>query len=81
MGFEPRWNVKVQSVEDFVQHLQNVQTEADAALYKACDDIKCYADHKHAEAPQYEVGDTVWLSTKDFMLVPARFLKLSCQMR
>ena len=31
MGFEPRQNIKVQSVEDFVQCLKNVQMEAKAA--------------------------------------------------
>ena len=65
MGFEPRRNVKVQSVEDFVWQMQNVQREAEAALHKAHDDMKCYADRTHAHAPKYQVGDKVWLSTKD----------------
>jgi hypothetical protein len=65
MGFEPRRNVKVQSVEDFVQRMQNVQAEAEAALHKARDDMKRYADRTRAHAPKYQVGDKVWLSTKD----------------
>ena len=65
MGFEPRRNVKVQSVEDFVQRMQNVQKEAEAALHKACDDMKRYADRACAHAPKYQIGDKVWLSTKD----------------
>ena len=65
MGCELRWNIKVQSVEDFVQWLQNVQVEAEAALHKAHDDMKHYADCKCVEALQYKVGDRVWLSTKN----------------
>ena len=40
MEFELRWNVKVQSVEEFVQHLKDVQAEMEAALHRAHDDMK-----------------------------------------
>jgi hypothetical protein len=65
MGFEPRRKVKVQAVEDFVQRMKNVQAEAEAALHKARDDMKRYADRLRADAPKYQIGDKVWLSTKD----------------
>ena len=65
MGFELRRNVKVQAVEDFVQWMKNVQAEVEVALHKARDDMKCYADRSCADAPQYQIGDRVWLSTKD----------------
>ena len=65
MGFEPRRNTKVQAVEDFVQWMKNVQAEVEVALHKAHDDMKCYADRSRADAPQYQIGDRVWLSTKD----------------
>ena len=52
-------------MEDFVQWMKNVQAEVEAALHKACDDMKCYTDHSHADAPKYQVGDRVWLITKD----------------
>ena len=64
MGFEPRRNTKVQAVEDFVQWMKNVQAEVEAALHKARDDMKCYADRSRADAPQYQIGDRVWLSTR-----------------
>ena len=52
-------------MEDFVQRMKNVQAEVEAALHKAHDDMKRYADRSCADAPQYQIGDRVWLSTKD----------------
>ena len=65
MGVEPRREVKVQSVEDFVSQMQKVQEEAEAALKKARDDMMQHVDRTRARAPEYKVGDLVWLSTKD----------------
>ena len=65
MGFEPRREAKVQSMEEFVQKLKSIQVEAEAALHKACDDMRKYADRKRTDAPKYKIGDQVWLSTKD----------------
>jgi len=36
--------VKVQAVDKFVDELKNIQEEAGAALHKACDDMKHFAD-------------------------------------
>jgi len=52
-------------VEDFVQWMKNVQAEVEVALHKAPDDMKHYADHSRTDAPKYQIGDRVWLSTKD----------------
>ena len=65
MGVEPRREVKVQSVEDFVSKMQKVQEEAEAALKKARDDMMRHVDRTRAHTPEYKVGDLVWLSTKD----------------
>jgi hypothetical protein len=65
MGVEPCWETKVQSVEEFVQRMKKIQVEAEAALHKAQDDMKHYADRTHADAPKYKPRDKVWLSTED----------------
>jgi len=44
MGFEPRQDVKVQAMDEFVNELKKIQEEAEAALCKACDDMKHFAD-------------------------------------
>jgi len=64
-GFNPQREVKVQAVDKFVDKLKKIQREAEAALHKAYDDMKHFADQMHAHAPEYKVGDQVWLSTKN----------------
>jgi len=44
MGFKPQRDVKVQAVDKFVDKLKKIQEEAEAALHKACDDMKRFAD-------------------------------------
>jgi len=39
--------------------------KAQAALSKACHDMTHYADFHRRQAPEYKVGDKVWLSTKN----------------
>jgi len=72
MGIQPHWEVKVQAVERLIEELRKIQGEAEAALHKACDDMKCFADQTHAQAPEYKPRDQVWLSTK--ILQPSRTL-------
>jgi len=43
MGFKPQREVKVQAVDKFVNKLKKIQ-EAEVALHKAHDDMKCFAD-------------------------------------
>jgi len=42
-----------------------IHEEAQVALSKARDDMTCYADFYRGQAPEYKVGDKVWLSTKN----------------
>ena len=44
MGFQPQREVKVQAVDKFVDELKKIQEEAEAALCKAHDDMKHFAD-------------------------------------
>jgi len=59
MGFEPQRDVKVQAVDKFVDELKKIQEEAKAALHKAHDDMKCFADQMHTHVPEYKEGDQV----------------------
>ena len=45
--------------------MKNVQAEVEVALHKAHDDMECYADRSRADALEYQIGDRVWLITKD----------------
>jgi len=57
--------VKVQAVNEFVDKLKKIQEEVEAALCKAHDDMKHFADQTHAHMLEYKEGDQVWLSTKN----------------
>jgi len=65
MGFEMRKKGKYEGAEKFAEKLKNVQEEAKAALQKAQEDMKQYADRERGEVEEYRVGDLVLLSTKD----------------
>jgi len=65
MGFEMRKKGRFERAEKFVERIKEVQGEAKAALAKAQEDIKKYADKHRSEAVEYKVGDLVLLSTKD----------------
>ena len=65
MGFKMRKKGKYERAEKFAEKLKNVQEEAKAALQKAQEDVKRYADRERGEVEEYRVGDLVLLSTKD----------------
>ena len=79
MGFEMRKKGKYEGAEKFVERLKNVQEEAKAALQKAQEDMKWYADRERGEVEKYRVGDLVLLSTKDlkYQMVRRRMEKLT----
>jgi len=65
MGFKVRKKGKYERAEKFVEKMKEIQGEAKAALAKAQEDIKKYADRHRSEAIEYKVRDLVLLSTKD----------------
>jgi len=78
MGFEERKKRKYKGVEKFVTKIKEIQEEAKAALGKAQEEIKKYADRKRRKVDEYKVGDLVMLSTKDlkYQMVRRRTEKL-----
>jgi len=79
MGFEGRKKGKYKGAEKFVTKMKEIQEEAKAALGKAQEEMKKYADRKRAEVDEYKVGDLVMLSTKDlkYQMVGRRMEKLT----
>ena len=65
VGSEPRREGKHPAAQEFVEQMKEVHEEAQAALKKAQDDMKVYADCRRSEAPEYKVGDKVMLSTQN----------------
>jgi len=65
MGFELRKKGKFEGAEKFAKRMKEVQEEAKAALGKAQEDMRRYADRHRGETVGYKVGDLVLLSTKD----------------
>ena len=65
MGFEMRKKGKFEGAEKFAKRMKEVQKEAKAALEKAQEDMRRYANRHRSEAVGYKVRDLVLLSTKD----------------
>ena len=66
MGVELHKQMKVEAVDDFTKQMKFIYKEAQAALTKAKEEMKCYADYHCGDLPQYQVGQKVWLETKNF---------------
>ena len=77
MGFESRREGKHPAAQEFMEQMKEVHEEAQAALKKAQDDMKVYADHRCSEAPEYKVGDKVMLSTQNLNIAERPTHKLT----
>ena len=53
MGFEMRKKGKYKEAEKFAKRMKSVQEEAKAALQKAQEEIKQYADRERGEVEEY----------------------------
>jgi len=79
IGFEGRKKGKYTGAEKFVEKMKEIQEKAKAALKKAQEDMRKYADRKRSDVDEYKVGDLVMLSTKDlkYQMVGRRTEKLT----
>jgi len=79
MEFEGWKKEKYTRAEKFVEKMKKIQEEVKAALRKAQEDMRKYADKKRSDADEYKVGDLVMLSTKDlkYQMVGRRTEKLT----
>ena len=65
MGFKMRKKGKHEGAEKFVERMKKVQEEVKAALQKAQEEMKWYANRERGEVEEYRVDDLMLLSTKD----------------
>jgi len=65
MGFEGRRKGKYEAAGKFIEKMKKIQKEAKAALEKAQEEIKKFANRRQREEKEYRVGDLVLLSMKD----------------
>ena len=68
MGIEPRRVAKSEPAKEFAEWMKEIHEEAGATLSKAHNDMTRYADQHRGSAPEYKVGNKVWLSTKDIKI-------------
>jgi Chromo (CHRromatin Organisation MOdifier) domain len=62
---EPVHSGTIEAASDFITQMQKATDEAQSALWKATDDMAWFYDTHHAEAPEYAIGDQVWLNAWD----------------
>jgi len=65
MGFEGRRRGKYEAAEKFAERMKRIQEEVKAALGKAQEKMKKFANRRRREEEEYRVGDLVLLSMKD----------------
>src|SRR6202453_3952341 len=61
MGIEPIRDIKHETAADFTSRMKSVQEEAEAALTKASDEMKRFADFRRGDGPTLKVGDKVYI--------------------
>jgi hypothetical protein len=66
MGTEPTRPSLVEAADDFISHMMQMQDEAKAALMHAAEEMSKYYDWNQAKAPEYHVGDQVWLDAQNY---------------
>jgi hypothetical protein len=66
MGFEPyRPRSKLESVNEFAEHMAQGLEEAKSAIAKVKDEYAMYYNRRREPAPVFKPGDKVWLDGSD----------------
>ena len=65
MGFEGKRGKRFEAAEEFAERMKQVQEEVKAALGKAQEEMRKYADRRRREGVEFKVSDLVLLSTKE----------------
>jgi len=60
-GIEPRREMRVEAANEFVERMEGIRREAEAALERAARDMKIFYDCHRREAPVFQPGDEVLL--------------------
>ena len=68
MGIEPWRAGKSEPAKEFAKWMKEIHKEAGAAFSKVHDDMTHYADQHRGTAPEYKVGNKIWLSTKEIKI-------------
>jgi len=80
MGFEPgQRRSHVESVNEFKDRMKDALEEAKAALVRSKDDMARYYDRNRTRAPDYQLGDMVYLDASDIQTTrPSHKLSHRC---
>jgi hypothetical protein len=65
-GNEPVRKTKHETAQDFVENLRKSREEATAALNKAREEMKRFADAHRDEVHEYKVGEKAWLNASNY---------------
>jgi len=76
MGGDIRKKRKVESATEFTERMKKVHEEAGAALKKAQEEMKRYADQSRKETEEWKKEDRVMLNTKDLVFKKRPVCKL-----
>ena len=68
IGSLPRIQSPIESVEDFVDHIHEVQKNTEKSLTQAAADMKRFYDRHRNKTPSFEIGQKVLLNNADLSL-------------
>ena len=65
MGTKSARTLTVEAADAFASQMSQMQEEAKAALTHAADEMAKYYDQHHQPAPEFKVGEKVWLNVSE----------------